>query len=388
MANTILSPVVPSRSRDSDRPSVCILGTRGYPSYYGGFETAVRKIAPFLAATGWDVTVYGRPGGTREFDPDLDVRVHRRLTRGIESKSLSTLTHGFSAAVSTAKTRPDVALVMNVANGFWIPLLKARGIPSVVNVDGIEWEREKWGRAARVVFRGGAAITAKKATTLVYDSVEIAKRWESTYHREGEVIAYGGEPAADLPIESGFIHRGYVLMVARLVPENSVPEFFAVAAKLSQTYPVIIVGSTGYGGELDTAAQKLAADNSGIHWLGHISDDRRLFALWQHAGVYFHGHSVGGTNPALVQAMSCGAPIIARDTVYNREVLGMAGRFTEVTPNALYTNLSDAMTSVATCETYSAAAKARAQKHYSWIEICEKYEQTLLAAIRTQGKVR
>ncbi len=108
--------------------SVAIIGTRGYPSYYGGFETAVRKLAPFLAESGWDVTVYGRPG-PETADPTRDARVHVVTTRGIENKSLSTLSFGLTSCLHAARKRPDVALVMNVANGFWLPLLKLRGHP-------------------------------------------------------------------------------------------------------------------------------------------------------------------------------------------------------------------------------------------------------------------
>src|SRR5690606_13265157 len=107
--------------------SVAIIGTRGYPSYYGGFETAVRKLAPYLAEQGWDVTVYGRPDAVRKGDPEVDRRVRSVLTRGIENKSLSTLSYGLTASASAMVRKPDVAVVMNVANGFFLPLLKLRG---------------------------------------------------------------------------------------------------------------------------------------------------------------------------------------------------------------------------------------------------------------------
>ena len=104
-------------------PSVAVLGTRGYPSYYSGFETAVRKLAPYLASTGWDVTVYGRPGATRPDDPERDTRIVTRVTRGLETKSASTLSYGLTSVLDAAAHRPDAALVMNVANGYYLPLL-------------------------------------------------------------------------------------------------------------------------------------------------------------------------------------------------------------------------------------------------------------------------
>ena len=374
------------RSSPGRRPSVAIIGTRGYPSFYGGFETAVRRIAPYLVDQGWDVTVYGRPGATKPDAADTDHRVVRRTTRGLDSKSLSTLSFGLTAAVDASMRRPDVALVMNVANGYWLPLLKMRQIPSVVNVDGIEWERAKWGRAARAVFRGGAVLTSMTASTLVYDSDEIARRWEERYRRPGTVIAYGGDPVSHLPLEPGLFHRGYVLIVARFVPENSVPEFFAVAARIAEQYPVVLVGSSGYGGDLEARARGLAANSANVTWLGHVSDDARLFSLWQHAGAYFHGHSVGGTNPALVQAMACGAPTIARDTVYNREVLGEAGLFTSVDKEELAVNILRLMGAPAMQDHLSNSATLRAADRYRWTSICEKYHLALLHVTRSGSR--
>jgi glycosyltransferase involved in cell wall biosynthesis len=359
-------------------PSVAIIGTRGYPSYYGGFETAVRKLAPYLADEGWDVTVYSRPGETCPDDLDRDPRVRVVETRCIEKKSLSTLTFGYTAAKHASREKPDVALVMNFANGYFLPMLKRAGIPTLVNVDGIEWERAKWGRLARSVFYTGAKWTARHGTRMVYDSREIARRWQAEFNRDGEFIPYGSEVVTeDLPIEPGLTHRGYVLVVARFVPENAIPEFFEAAVEISKHAKVVIVGSSGYGGALDELAARLAQENEAIHWLGHISDDRRLHSLWQHAGVYFHGHSVGGTNPALVQAMACGAPVLARDTVYNREVLGDAGMFTTADPARIANSIQMLFGDANAVKVMSDAAKRRTQSMYSWTSVNSRYEAVM-----------
>ncbi|WP_278313841.1 glycosyltransferase [Lolliginicoccus levis] len=362
-------------------PSVAILGSRGYPSYYGGFETLVRMLAPYLADQGWDVTVLGRPRSTRMDDPASDPRIHAVRTRGIESRSASTLSYGLTGALWARSARPDVALVLNVANGYFLPVLARAGIPTVVNVDGIEWERAKWGRAARAVFRGGAALTARYATTLVNDSEEIARYWAQRYGTTGAYIPYGGTDPGQLPVPEGLAAGGYILMVARFVPENTVPEFLAAAEVLAGHAPVVIVGSSGYGGPLDERARDLAAAHRQIHWYGHIADDRLLHALWQHAGVYFHGHSVGGTNPALVQAMACGAPIVARDTVYNREVLGDAGRFTEPDARAIAASITSLLVEPVEREKLAAAARARASALFTWEAVCQQYNQVLHGAM-------
>ena len=370
--------------------SVAIIGTRGYPSYYGGFETAVRHIAPHLADAGWDVTVYGRPGHERVDDPSADPRVTQRTTRGLESKSLSTLTFGLTAVLDAVRRRPDVALVMNCANGYWLPLLRLAGVPTVVNVDGIEWERAKWGRLARSVFRTGARFTARFARRLVFDAEAIAGYWARTFDSTGVVIPYGGTDGPLLPLHEADAHLAagsYALVVARFVPENTVPEFLVAAERIAARHPVVIVGTAGYGGDLDERAAELARRHPNVTWLGHVSDDARLFALWQHAGAYFHGHSVGGTNPALVQAMHCGAPTVARDTVYNREVLaGMDALFVQPEPDAIAAAVLALLGDPAAQERLRGQVRARARTAYSWAGVCSAYERTLAEAARGAGR--
>lgn len=363
-------------------PSVALVGTRGYPSYYGGFETAVRKLAPHLANSGWQVSVYGRRGATRLGDTNVDTRIDNRVTRGFETMNLSTLSHGLTATVDTAVRHPDVALVFNVANGYFLPLLRARGIPTLVNVDGIEWDRAKWSPLARRVFRTGAAATARWADDLVFDSREIEAYWRRAFGVQGRFIPYGGDATLELPVPLGLTHRGYVLMVARFVPENSVPEFFEAVPAIAARYPVVIVGDAGYGGPLNTAALELARSHPSVSWLGHVSDDALLLALWQHSGVYFHGHSVGGTNPALVQAMAAGAPVLARDTVYNQEVLGSTGHFVPAEPNAISSQILELMASGRLLEQAATANKHRAHEYYSWTRVCDDYERALRSLLK------
>ncbi len=363
-------------------PSVAVIGTRGYPSYYGGFETAVRKLAPYLVQCGWDVTVYGRKGATKSQDPSAELRVLTRITPGVETKNLSTLSYGFTATASASILKPDVALVMNVANGYFLPMLRARSIPTLVNVDGIEWERAKWSPLARRAFRGGAQCTARWANELVFDARAIELYWRREFGVGGTFIPYGGDVPDSTEVPMGLPHRGYVLVVARFVPENSVPEFFAAVPKIAASHPVVIVGTSGYGGELDEKAQGLANEHSNVSWLGHISDDDLLVGLWQHAGVYFHGHSVGGTNPALVQAMAAGAPIVARDTVYNREVLGDNGTYVPPDADQIAGAIVSLMSDSSQLVEDSRRNVLRAVEEYSWRNVCAAYEASLSRLVR------
>jgi glycosyltransferase involved in cell wall biosynthesis len=307
-------------------------------------------------------------------------------TRGVDSKSLSTLSFGATSVIDAAKRKPDVALVMNVANGYWLPLLRARRIPSVVNVDGIEWKREKWSRTGKAVFRLGATLTARYADTVIADSTQIGAFWLATFRRDSVFIPYGGDLLTDslAPIDD-LAPRRYILLVARFVPENTIGEFLDAARSLANSHPIVIVGSSGSGGELEQRVGELADSHPGVTWLGHISDDQKLYALWQNCGAYFHGHSVGGTNPALVQAMACGAPILARDTPFNREVLEDAGMFVQGTPDGIDHGARRLLSDPELQESLSARAKERARQAYSWDAVCESYEASLHMAMNAHG---
>ncbi|QNN53985.1 glycosyltransferase [Nocardioides mesophilus] len=355
---------------------VAIIGTRGYPSYYGGFETAVRFLGEFLVEKDWDVTIYGRPEsgeGNHKADPRIEVK----FTRGWDKKATSTLSYGMTASIDAVRLKPDVALVMNVANGYWLPLLKARGIPTLVNVDGVEWERAKWNRAARAVFRVGGRLTARFADEIVVDAEAIGDRWQEWYGRPGVYIPYGSLEVPKRPAPFGLPQGSYVLFVARFVPENSVDEFFEASRKIARDVPVVIVGSSGYGGELDQAAAALTSEFDSVRWLGHVRDDNLLHDLWSNCGVYFHGHTVGGTNPALVQAMRCGAPVLARDTVFNREVLAETGHFVDSDPGVIADALRDLLAAPAEARCLGEAAALRAREKFDWPSICGDYKRAL-----------
>jgi glycosyltransferase involved in cell wall biosynthesis len=267
--------------------------------------------------------------------------------------------------------------VMNVANGYWLPMLERAGIPSLVNVDGIEWDREKWGNLAKKAFYTGAKLTAKHATGLVVDSRAIGHRWMEEFGRDGVFLPYGGTQAESIATPLGLERRRYVLMVARFVPENSINEFFAAIPEIQEFAPVILVGSTGYGGEFDERAASLAKAHQSVQWLGHVSDDKLLSGLWQNCGAYFHGHTVGGTNPALVQAMASGAPVIARDTVYNSEVLDDESQICGPTQAEIVSAVRALIESPEQQEAASARNMERARTNYSWTEICGGYETAL-----------
>ena len=367
---------------------IAILGSRGYPSTYGGFETFVRRLAPWLVSRGHEVTVYGRSKGRRRVSEIDGIRVID--TVGLSSKSASTITHGLAAALSCARERPDVVLALNVANGLGLPLLKARGIPVVMNVDGLEWKRAKWGRLARAGFRLGALASARYAQVLVADSREIARIWKEDFQVEPVFIPYGADVTESVGhtrvTDLGLTPGSYALAVARLAPENNVELFVDAMRELDWSIPSVVVGSANYENPLEAQLRDLA--NVGrLTWLGHVADQELLSELWANAGVYFHGHSVGGTNPALLQALGHGAPAIAVDTVYNREVLMRDDQLVKADASAVATAVQRLIDDRPHRVELAAAGRTTITYRYLWESVLVDYEATLIRAARPHAGV-
>src|SRR5580693_3166325 len=224
---------------------LAILGSRGFPSTYGGYETLVRYLARDWVRRGHDVTVYcrTRDEGKRIWSTE---GVRCIWTPGRDSKSLSTLSFGATSHIDAACRGYDAVVVLNIANGFFLPLLRARQIPTVVNTDGIEWERGKWGRTAQRVFYRGAVLAGRFADVLVADSRAIAKIWERTFGVPSTYIPYGApvvERQESTRIEElGISTRSYVLVVARLIPENNVEITLDALEAMRNACPAVIVG--------------------------------------------------------------------------------------------------------------------------------------------------
>ena len=361
---------------------IAIIGSRGYPSTYGGFETFVRRIVPYLRDKGHEVTVYGRSDSSRigsviEFVDGARVVT----TAGIDTKAASALSYGLTASLHARAQPYDAAIVVNVANGYFLPILARAGIPTLVNVDGIEWERDKWSSIAKTVFKLGALATKRYATEIVVDSEAIGDYWRANFRRESTFIPYGADvvEAKDhqLVLDIGLRPDSYALAVARLVPENNVELFLDALEIMGGANRAVVVGSAIGWPYIENRIKRLEKEGC-LTWLGHVGDQRLLNALWSNAGVYFHGHSVGGTNPALLQAMGCGAPVVALDTPFNREVLGeVAGLFTPLDAAVAARTLSTVLSDSELRSHMALAGIERIRSHYDWEAVCEKYEAAL-----------
>lgn len=362
---------------------IAILGSRGFPSHYGGYETFVREFAPHCVEREHDVTVYCR--WLKDGAPIWDCEgVTCRGVPGVDMQSLSTLTYGAAAARDACRGDYDAVLVLNSANGFFLPVLDRAGFPTVVNTDGLEWERQKWNLLGRTAFRGAAQFVARYASAIVADSRAIGQYWHRKFGVRPTYIPYGGhiieDDSTDKLDELGIPAGEYVLTVSRLVPENNV-ELTLDALDLlgAERPPHVVVGSSRRPTDL---TRRLAdrAQRDDTWWLGHVSDDRLLHQLWRHCRTYAHGHSVGGTNPSLVQALAAGAPTLAYDSEFTRQVIGNVDAYYDDRPESLSDRLLGLGASPEYRETLVENGLTRVREEYSWEAVCDRYLE-LLASV-------
>jgi glycosyltransferase involved in cell wall biosynthesis len=357
-----------------------ILGSRGFPSTYSGYETLVRHLAPALTEAGHSVTVYSRePAGKRRVWEHEGIRCI--ATFGLQGKALSTPTFGLTSSIDAVFRNYDAVLVVNIANGFWLPFLRLSKTPTAVNTDGIEWERGKWNRTAQSVFRHGARLCARHASELICDSHGIGEIWSELFGRDSTFIPYGAPVLTDVGTDRlasvGLGDRPFLLSVARLVPENSVDiTLDAIELLEDRDLTTVIVGSSVGPSEIADRLGRLA-DEDRVVWLGHVADQKLLNQLWANCTVYVHGHSVGGTNPSLLQAMGAGAPTLALDTRFNAEVVVEPEQLYRAEVGDLSTRIEWLLNSSSTRDDIAARQRRRIATDYSWDQVCDTYREVL-----------
>jgi glycosyltransferase involved in cell wall biosynthesis len=361
---------------------IAMLGTRGVPAAYGGFETAVEEIGSRLAALGHEVTVYCR--NTPGAKPSTHLGMRLVHLPALKVKVAETLSHSALSVAHLALSRThDVAFVFNAANSPFVPALRARGIPTAVHVDGLEWKRDKWSGAGKRYYRFAERFAVRTADALIADAQGIADYYRDEFDAPTELLTYGtriltGQPAdrlRGLHLEPGRFH----LVVARFEPENHVDMIIDGYRRSAARLPLIVVGSAPYAAEHTRRINDLAAGDDRIRLLGGVYDQDLLDTLYAHALSYAHGHSVGGTNPSLLRAMGAATAVIAWDVGFNREVLGTNGRYfadAEAAARAFEAAESAPSLSLA----LGTALQKRAEITYDWDDVTSGYE-TLAARL-------
>ncbi|MCX6586964.1 MAG: DUF1972 domain-containing protein [Acidobacteria bacterium] len=348
---------------------IAIVGTRGVPANYGGFETFAEELGQRLVARGHEVLVYCReqhPAG--HF---LGMRLCTLPT--IRHKYLETIVHTAISTLHLLTQRQDVALYCNAANAIFAWMPRVTGTRVALNVDGLERKRKKWNRFAKAWYRVSEWLATFCPNRAVSDAVAIRAYYREVYHTETTFIAYGAEmgklPTRAALDQLGLAPEGYFLYVSRMEPENNALLVRQAFERVETNLRLALIGDAPYSHDYiarvrDTRDPRVVMPGA-IYGQGYKE-------LGSHCYAYIHATEVGGTHPALIEAMGRGALVLYLDTEENREVAGGAGlpftaaNLAEVLRQALALPEADR-------ERLRAAAVARVQERYSWDAVTDAY---------------
>jgi glycosyltransferase involved in cell wall biosynthesis len=358
--------------------SVALIGSRGIPGRYGGYETLMEELGPRLVARGFRVTVYCRSHSTpRELKSWKGVDLVVLPT--IRTKYLDTPVHTFLSCLHAAGAGYDAALVVNSANALFVPLLGVGGVPVALNVDGIEKRRAKWGAFGRAVYAFSERLACVVPDALVTDAEVIRRHYLERYRAESVPIAYGVDPRP--PAETGVLEslgiapRQYFLYVSRFEPENNPHRVAAAYRRVGGDLPLVMVGGAPYAGKFIAGFSRGA--DSRILFPGAIYGEGYR-ELLSNALAYIHATEVGGTHPALVEAMGYGNCSLVNDTPENREVAGGTGLyFRAAEPATLAERLDWVRGHPERARARGRAAARRAALLFSWERVADQYAALL-----------
>ena len=358
---------------------IALVGTRGVPARYGGFETCVEEVGSRLAERGHEVVVYCRRLGD---DRSAELPSYKGMSLvhhgAMKRRSLETLSHTALSVQHLVRHRTDAAVVFNAGNAPFLPVLLAARIPVATHVDGLEWKRQKWAGAGRRYYLTAERMAVRWSDALIADAVGIQDYYREKFGKPTDLITYGApvlDAAGDHRLaELGLVSGGYHLVVARFEPENHVDMIVAGYAASNAELPLVVVGSAPYADAYTQRVHSLADDR--VTFLGGVWDQELLDQLYANAFTYLHGHSVGGTNPSLLRALGASAATTAFDVNFNREVLGDAGRFFR-TVDDVRSQVEDSEADIA--RTVDLGVRARIQAgRYDWDEVTDRYEDLCL----------
>jgi glycosyltransferase involved in cell wall biosynthesis len=353
---------------------LAILGTRGIPANYGGFETFAEELSVRLAARGHDVTVYGRSNNIRYAGTDYR-GVKLVVLPTIGTKHLDTVFHTFVSVFHAIFRRFDVVLICNAANALFAAVPRLTGTPVALNVDGIERKRRKWGIAGRTYYRVSEYLATWIPNVIVTDAAVIRQYYMDRYGAPSTMIAYGADctraSTAEVQGKLGLNGRDYILYVSRLEPENNAHLVIQAFERVRTPMPLLIVGDAPYAQQYISNLK--STPDGRVRFPGAIYG-KGYRELQSHAYLYVHATEVGGTHPALIEAMGAGNCVLVYDTPENREVVGDCGLFFS-DASTLTGLLQTAVDSPELVQSYRDKARARAQALYSWDAITNEYEE-------------
>lgn len=317
---------------------IAIIGSRGYPYVYSGYETLIKELSERLVERGCEVTVYCHRNLFKE-KPALVNGIKLVYVPTIETKSLSQLIHSFLSMSHAVVSDVDVIFAVNAANGPFGLISKIFRKRTAINVDGLEWLRPKWKGLGAIYFKTAARLSTILYDQIINDSDEMRKVYLNTFKKESVVIAYGAtvkkSEDPSLIQQWPITPKEYYLVVGRMIPDNNADIIVKGFLASNSTKKMVVVGDVFYK---DAYADTLKAlKDERLIFTGYVYDPEVLAALYHHCYVYVHGHEFGGTNPTMIKAMGYGCAILALNTVFNKEMLanGLYGIYFEKNQEAV-----------------------------------------------------
>ena len=355
---------------------IAILGTRGIPASYGGFETFAEHLSTRLVARGHEVTVYCRAHYVSPRQMEYH-GVRLQVLPTIRHKYFDTVVHAFLSAVHAVSRRFDAALICNAANAPFSPFLRLTGTPVAINVDGLEHKRKKWNWLGRRYYQLAEYLSTLLPNEMVTDAQVIQDYYLAQHNARSTMIAYGSEverrPDRELVRKWRVEPNRYVLYVSRLEPENNAHLVIEAFKKVRTAYRLLVVGDAPYAEEYIEDLKTRARGDKRIIFTGFVfGQDYR--ALQQNAYCYVHATEVGGTHPALLEAMGYGNCVLTLATPENLEVVGDAGVPYE-NEFDLAEKLQRVLRDGSLVHAYRHRAQGRIRSHYDWDRVVDQYEQ-------------
>jgi len=353
---------------------IAILGTRGIPANYGGFETFAEHLSTRLVRRGHDVTVYCRAHYTSPRQLEFQ-GVRLEVLPTIRHKYFDTVIHSFISTVHAVAGRYDAALICNAANAPFAPVLRLTGTPVAINVDGLEHKRKKWNWVARRYYLLAERLATILPTETVTDARVIQDYYMARYGIESTMIAYGAdvERRPDPSVRKwGVEPNRYVLYVSRLEPENNAHLVIEAFKRVRTKHKLLIVGDAPYAEGYIADLKERAQDDPRIIFTGFVFG-RDYKALQQNAYCYIHATEVGGTHPALLEAMGFGNCVLTLAAPENIEAIGEAGiPYTD--EDDLAKKLQRVLRDGALVQSYRNRAQSRVTEKYDWDYVVDRYE--------------
>jgi glycosyltransferase involved in cell wall biosynthesis len=356
-----------------------ILGTRGVPAAHGGFETFAEHLSLHLVARGWRVVVYCQEEGHGPPWHDRWRGVERVHVPVQTPGALGTVAFDWLCIADAARQR-DLCLTLGYNTALFCLRLRWAGVRNVMNMDGIEWKRAKWGPLARAWLWANDWAGCWMADHLVADHPAIHAHLRTrTRTRAISVIPYGAEPTGQAPATLlsgwGLEPQRYLTLIARPEPENSVLEAVRGFSRRPRGVQLAVIGDYGagqpYAGEVRSAA------GSEVSFLGPVYEAKALAALRSHSIAHVHGHQVGGTNPSLVEALGAGNAVLAHDNRFNRWVAADAALYF-ADAEAFDAALTGLLSNPALLDTLRSASRARHAAAFHWDAVLSAYERLLV----------